>query len=90
MKVAVLLDGCFWHGCPAHATRPIRNGKWWARKLDSNIARDRRNDALLHEAGWIVLRFWEHEAIVDVVNDVIAVVGEPRPRRIGGSGLHVS
>jgi DNA mismatch endonuclease (patch repair protein) len=79
-KVAVLLDGCFWHGCPTHATRPAAHGAWWAAKLDANVARDRRNDQLLTDAGWLVLRFWEHESpdeIVCAVTAALADRGEP-------------
>lgn len=60
-RVAVFVDGCFWHRCPIHATTPANNGSWWARKLAGNVARDRETDAKLREAGWTVLRFWEHE-----------------------------
>jgi DNA mismatch endonuclease (patch repair protein) len=69
-KVAVQFDGCFWHGCPQHATRPATNEAWWAAKLDANIARDRRNDELLTHAGWKVLRFWEHEQVDHIVATV--------------------
>ncbi|MCX4400473.1 very short patch repair endonuclease [Streptomyces sp. NBC_01764] len=61
-KVAVLIDGCFWHGCPQHATQPKANADWWRTKLDRNMARDRETTEQLLAAGWIVLRFWEHEA----------------------------
>lgn len=60
-KVAVYVDGCFWHSCPAHATIPKANREWWVNKLAANVARDRDTDARLAEAGWIVLRVWEHE-----------------------------
>ncbi|WP_329235123.1 very short patch repair endonuclease [Streptomyces canus] len=60
-KVAVFLDGCFWHGCPQHATRPKANAEWWRTKLDKNMARDRETTAHLEQRGWTVLRFWEHE-----------------------------
>lgn len=62
-KVAVFVDGCFWHGCPEHGTRPAHNGEWWAEKLEANIARDRRFDHQLREAGWRVVRIWEHEEV---------------------------
>ncbi|MGW2698560.1 very short patch repair endonuclease [Streptomyces sp. NPDC001340] len=62
VKVAVLIDGCFWHGCPEHATQPKSNAEWWRRKLDRNIARDKETTEHLVAAGWEVLRFWEHEA----------------------------
>ena len=73
-RVAVLLDGCFWHGCPQHATRPATNAEWWATKLDANIARDRRTDEALTAAGWKVLRFWEHEPTDNVVATVCEVI----------------
>jgi DNA mismatch endonuclease (patch repair protein) len=60
--VAVFIDGCFWHGCPDHATRPQRNADWWASKLDGNKERDRKTTHSLEAAGWRVLRFWEHES----------------------------
>nr|WP_274030333.1 very short patch repair endonuclease [Streptomyces sp. MMBL 11-1] len=60
-KVAVMIDGCFWHGCPVHATRPKSNAQWWRDKLDRNMARDRETTEHLAAAGWTVLRFWEHE-----------------------------
>ena len=68
VRIAVFVDGCFWHRCPQHATDP-RNS-WWMAKLDANVHRDRRYDATLTEAGWTVMRFWEHED-VNVMADVI-------------------
>lgn len=59
--VAVYVDGCFWHSCPLHATMPKANREWWEQKLAANVARDRDTDARLAEAGWTVLRVWEHE-----------------------------
>lgn len=60
-KVAVYVDGCFWHGCPVHATYPKANAAFWAIKLAANKARDRDTDMRLTEAGWLVVRIWEHE-----------------------------
>ncbi|MGP4002899.1 very short patch repair endonuclease [Streptomyces sp. 8N706] len=74
-KIAVFLDGCFWHGCPEHATHPKANADWWRRKLDRNIARDHETSESLTTAGWAVLRFWEHEdpaAIAARVSDAVA------------------
>ncbi|MFD5814614.1 very short patch repair endonuclease [Streptomyces sp. NPDC127038] len=73
-KVAVLIDGCFWHGCPQHATQPKANAEWWRTKLDRNMARDRETTEHLTALGWTVLRFWEHEAPEDVVVRVTAAV----------------
>ncbi len=73
-KVAVLIDGCFWHGCPEHATQPKSNAEWWRNKLDRNMARDRETTEHLTAAGWTVLRFWEHEAPEEVAVRVTATV----------------
>ena len=59
--VAVFIDGCFWHGCPAHYVAPSANAGYWAGKVAANSARDNDTDARLEAAGWTVLRFWEHE-----------------------------
>lgn len=58
----MFVDGCFWHGCPEHGTKPRANADWWEQKLAANITRDRDADRLLTEAGWTVVRAWEHEA----------------------------
>lgn len=60
-RVAVFIDGCFWHGCPTHATWPKANARWWRDKIEANMRRDRDTDILLRRSGWSVLRFWEHE-----------------------------
>jgi len=60
-RIAVFVDGCFWHRCPVHGTQPRNNHDWWAAKLDGNVARDRRQDAALAASDWLSLRFWEHE-----------------------------
>ncbi|SHX65186.1 very short patch repair endonuclease [Mycobacteroides abscessus] len=60
-RVAVFIDGCFWHGCPEHHTVAKTNGAFWATKVEGNRARDERTNAALTDAGWMVLRFWEHE-----------------------------
>ncbi len=73
-RIAVLIDGCFWHGCPLHATRPKRNEAWWAGKLDANIQRDRRTDAAFDAAGWRVLRFWEHQSVEEITGGILASV----------------
>lgn len=59
-KVAVFVDGCFWHCCPEHGSRPRANADYWNPKLDRNVERDRRADAALKVAGWTVVRIWEH------------------------------
>ena len=59
-RVAVFVDGCFWHGCRWHGTRPQGNAAFWAKKLAGNQARDRRVNRVLRRHGWRVLRIWEH------------------------------
>ncbi|MFV9458190.1 very short patch repair endonuclease [Rhodococcus sp. NM-2] len=69
-KVAVYVDGCFWHSCPQHATFPKNNAQWWAEKLAGNVTRDRDTDTRLTDAGWTVVRVWEHENPVVAANRV--------------------
>jgi DNA mismatch endonuclease (patch repair protein) len=61
LKIAVFVDGCFWHGCPEHATWPKKNAEFWRQKIEANRVRDADTNARLREAGWTVLRFWRHE-----------------------------
>ena len=74
-RVAVYVDGCFWHSCPEHATYPKNNAQWWADKLAGNVARDRDTDARLIEAGWLVVRVWEHESAAAGADRVQAALG---------------
>lgn len=60
-KVAVFVDGCFWHGCPEHCRRPSSNREYWLPKIERNMARDKRVSTSLRAAGWRVVRLWEHE-----------------------------
>ncbi len=83
-KVAVFLDGCFWHGCPEHATQPKSNAEWWRQKLDRNMTRDVETTAHLITEGWTVLRFWEHQPPVQVADQVAEVVD--RERSAGRTG----
>ncbi|WP_236007127.1 very short patch repair endonuclease [Nakamurella leprariae] len=62
-RIAVFVDGCFWHACPEHGTAPVNNSAWWAQKLATNVRRDRDTDAHLAAIGWTVLRFWEHDEV---------------------------
>lgn len=79
-RVAVFVDGCFWHQCPLHSTLPKANRAWWQQKLATNVARDRRVEAELTERGWAVLRFWEHENVEEAAEEVTAVVRTRRGR----------
>ncbi|MDV5146000.1 very short patch repair endonuclease [Streptomyces sp. SBC-4] len=77
-RIAIFLDGCFWHGCPQHATHPKANAEWWRTKLDRNVARDRETTEHLEARGWTVLRFWEHVPAEEVATTVRAVVDRER------------
>lgn len=73
-RVAVYVDGCFWHSCPQHATAPKNNAQWWADKLAANVVRDRDTDARLTAAGWTVVRIWEHENPTEAADRVQAAL----------------
>jgi DNA mismatch endonuclease, patch repair protein len=73
-KVAVFLDGCFWHGCPEHHTVASANAKFWADKVDGNRKRDRDTDGRLAEAGWVSVRVWEHEDAAEAARRVEEIV----------------
>ena len=77
-RVAVFVDGCFWHGCPAHGTQPKRNGEWWSAKLNRNVERDRETDEHLAMLGWEVIRVWEHESPAAAAQRIEARVRAPR------------
>jgi DNA mismatch endonuclease, patch repair protein len=77
-KVAVFVDGCFWHACPDHGGRPKNNDWYWSPKLAKNVERDRAADAALAQAGWTVVRLWEHVPLDDAVTAVVDAVGTPR------------
>lgn len=80
-RVAVFVDGCFWHGCPEHYRAPATNAGYWSAKVAGNEARDRDTEARLQALGWLVLRFWEHEPAEQVAAAVAAAVEERRTRR---------
>jgi DNA mismatch endonuclease, patch repair protein len=73
-KVAVFVDGCFWHGCPDHGHVPRSNSTYWTSKLACNVARDRRTTAALEEEGWQVLRMWEHTPPNEAAEAVLAAL----------------
>nr|WP_182114027.1 DNA mismatch endonuclease Vsr [Actinotalea sp. JY-7876] len=82
-RIVVFVDGCFWHGCPEHVTRPASNAAWWEAKLATNVQRDRDTDAHMRSIGWLVLRFWEHadmEQAADRVAHAWTNAHEPRAR----------
>ncbi|MFD7230549.1 very short patch repair endonuclease [Streptomyces sp. NPDC059881] len=79
-KVAVFIDGCYWHGCPEHYIAPKTNPGYWSDKVARNMARDRDTNQRLAESGWLVLRFWEHEESDTCALKIAATV---RARRSG-------
>jgi len=79
-RLAVFVDGCFWHGCPQHGTWPKENADWWREKIEANRRRDADTDARLKEQGWSVVRVWEHEApesAAQTIEDAIARAAAP-------------
>lgn len=73
-RVAVFVDGCYWHGCAQHKTLPKTNTEFWSRKISRNIERDREVDRALRDEGWLVLRFWEHDdptAVCDAIEEAV-------------------
>jgi DNA mismatch endonuclease, patch repair protein len=80
-RVAVFVDGCFWHGCPLHGTWPKNNADWWRDKIESNQRRDRETDEQLECAGWQVVRIWEHEGDEAVDRVVMALLTAEQRRR---------
>jgi DNA mismatch endonuclease (patch repair protein) len=88
-NIAVFIDGCFWHGCPVHATRPATNRAYWEDKIATNQARDAATTAALQANGWTVLRFWEHENPVEVaarIADLARACVSHRPRHSRSDG----
>jgi DNA mismatch endonuclease (patch repair protein) len=79
-RLAVFVDGCFWHGCPEHGTRPTANSQWWTVKLDANVARDLDTTHLLEDAGWRVLRLWEHVGVGEAADLVERMLECPARR----------
>ncbi len=73
-KIAIFVDGCFWHVCPQHGRQPTTNEWYWSPKLQRNMDRDQRVNAVLSEAGWQVVRLWEHEPLASAVETVVAVL----------------
>lgn len=73
-KVAVFLNGCFWHACPVHGTWPKTNADWWRSKIEGNRERDTDTDQQLREAGWAAIRVWEHEDAEEAASAIAALV----------------
>ena len=80
-RVAVFVDGCFWHRCQIHSTYPRANAEYWQAKFDRNIARDRDDDDALVQAGWSVVRIWEHEDVPAAATRIAVLVRAERDRQ---------
>jgi DNA mismatch endonuclease (patch repair protein) len=78
-KIAVFVDGCFWHACPEHAVMPKANSEWWAWKLHGNTSRDAETTEMLEQAGWQVIRLWEHQTPEDGAAQVVSMLAHSRP-----------
>ena len=76
-RLAVFIDGCFWHACPQHGITPKSNSDWWSWKLSENTTRDADTNERLTAAGWSVMRFWEHEAPRDVAAQIEDAIRGP-------------
>ena len=81
-KVVVFVDGCFWHACPVHATRPKTNAAFWRAKIARNVERDCEVGSILKSHGWLVLRFWEHE-VERSLDKVVARISRAVKKRRG-------
>ena len=73
-KLAVFVDGCFWHACPEHGSKPKNNEWYWSPKLVGNVERDQLNDTSLKLAGWTVVRLWEHVPVDEAVAAVVSAL----------------
>jgi DNA mismatch endonuclease, patch repair protein len=80
-RLAVFVDGCFWHACPEHQSWPKQNADWWRQKILGNVERDRDTDRRLSEAGWTVVRVWEHEPPEDAARRVSRTIRRLRASR---------
>ena len=75
-KLAIYIDGCFWHACPIHASWPKSNSEWWKEKIEGNVLRDRRHKLELESCGWTVMRFWEHEIPEEVARHILEFINK--------------
>ena len=88
-RIAIFIDGCFWHGCPLHYRVPGTNAGYWEPKIARNVERDAETTVALVAAGWTVLRFWEHQPPAEVAEQIMASVaasGDPQASARGPAG----
>jgi DNA mismatch endonuclease (patch repair protein) len=74
LKIAIFVDGCFWHRCPSHYVPPILNAEWWANKIDSNVRKDTEVGRALSARGWTCLRYWAHADMEEAARQIVHVV----------------
>lgn len=84
-RIAIYLDGCFWHGCPDHGSTPAANADYWIAKLKRNRTRDLDVTQRLQEEGWTVLRFWEHEPVDSIIKTITETLDDQRALHVPGS-----
>jgi DNA mismatch endonuclease (patch repair protein) len=82
-RIAVFVDGCFWHRCPQHGVLPKNNAEWWLAKLNRNVERDAEKDAALVGLDWAVVHVWEHEDMAEAAGRIARLCEERRPSRKG-------
>lgn len=80
-RIAVFVDGCFWHRCPQHATWPKQNAEFWWQKIEANRLRDADTKSRLLDAGWTVLRFWEHQSPIEAAEAIAQTVAMANAKR---------
>lgn len=80
LRIAVFVDGCFWHGCPEHASWPKQNAEFWRKKIEANRQRDKDTNERLGRMGWTVLRFWQHESPAESAASIARVVTVARSK----------
>jgi DNA mismatch endonuclease, patch repair protein len=88
-RLAIFIDGCFWHCCPEHGNAPLVNTSYWGPKLERNVLRDRRVDECLRQAGWMALRIWEHIPPMEAASQIVEALEQLKERSIarGDAGL---
>lgn len=90
IKTVIFVDGCFWHRCPEHYQPPKTRAEFWENKISGNVTRDRKNDCLLKEQGWLVIRTWEHEikeSLADCVEKLVMVLSDQKAKHLPANGL---
>jgi len=90
LKTVIFVDGCFWHRCPEHYQPPKTRAEFWEEKISENVNRDRKNDCLLKEQGWLVIRVWEHEikeSLADCAERLVTMLSVRKAKYSPANGL---